>query len=95
MNTKFAKQNFFVTLSQHTAHWFHVFLDLTLNLQNYKLILIVDTRYLTIRCFTSDNRRTIHRKWPSSYQTPSLKGCRKILLTKKCLTQRKLNTRMR
>ena len=39
------------------------------------MALIVHTRNLTISCFTSTHRRTIHRKSSNSYQIPSLKDC--------------------
>ena len=59
------------------------FLDVTMNLKNgtYR------TRNVTISFFTSTHRGTIHCKSSNSYQIPSLKDCRKILLTKKFLIQ--------
>ena len=59
------------------------------------MALIVHTRNLMISCFKSTHRRTIHRKRSNSHQIPSLKDCRKVLLTKKFLIQRKSNTNMR
>ena len=54
-----------------TLHW------------TYKIALTVHTRKLTISCFTFTHRWTIHHKLSNSYQIPSLKDCRKVLLTKK------------
>ena len=41
------------------------------------MVLIVHTRNLTISCFISTHRRTVHRKLSKSSQIPSLKDCRK------------------
>ena len=61
----------------------------------FKMELIVQTRNLTISDFTSTHRRTIQHKSSNSYQIPSLKVCRKILLTNKFSIQWKLNTKIR
>ena len=59
------------------------------------MALIVQTRNLTISDFTSTHRRTIQHKSSNSHQIPSLKVCRKILLTNKFSIQWKLNTKIR
>ena len=53
--------------------------------RTYKMVLIIHARNLTISCFTSSHRQTIHCKLSHSYQIPSLIDCQKILLTKKFL----------
>ena len=67
------------------------FVDVTLNLQNgtYRPYKKPNAKLLT-----STHCRTIHHKSSNNYQIPSLKDCRKILLTKKFLIQPKLNKKM-
>ena len=66
------------------------FLDITLNLQNgYRKL---NDRLLYIQL--NHHCDTIYRKSSNSYKIPSLKECRKILLTKKLLLLRKLNMKI-
>ena len=70
------------------------FLDITLNLQNgtYPPYRKLKDELLYIQL--NHHRDTIYRKSSISYKIPSLKECRKILLTKKLLLLRKLNMKM-